>query len=123
MRVERNVRLLSGRLNAAASERDIQWARDCCSFSREIQLGIWQFRPSFDYVEKTVLPLLERACKEVRKSARPRSGFAPLANNIKIRATNIRSVYLRSKIAPMWLFRKVRRRTVGEIFAPAPACH
>ncbi len=71
------------------TDRDIEWARLCCTYSRCVHLNVWRDNTPIDIIKEQITPLLEKAEEELGRLEREYAGKEKFTSEIEYYKTNI----------------------------------
>lgn len=86
------------------TDRNIEWARLCCTYSRCLHLNVWRDNTPSDKVRSEIIPLLEKAEKQVGQLEKRYAQEKEYASesqyyrtNIQLRKTNLSENFANGK--------------------------
>ena len=83
---------LRSQLTCPVAERDLSWAYHVCTLTRQIHMGVWEWRPSHEVVSNDVMPLLDQArqaVSAVRVAVDHEKKISGFSRNIADRIANL----------------------------------
>lgn len=98
-----SVRHLESALNVHHKQRVFDWAPKRCIDTRFVHKNIWKFRPTNEYVEKEIIPLLRKTKEAVMAmcfedySKDERKKLVVYTRNITLRIMNLSENYMHGK--------------------------